>query len=115
MLINKKLSGDNLYFNKELTYSEDHEILLRLSLCGKIMYSKEPLIYYRSHANNMSRDYKLILKESEMIFELFKKSISQCNKTIVSIFVNKPQFNKKNDYKKYPRLLKKEHAFVRRV
>ena len=39
---------------------------------------------------------------------LVKKCISECDKSIVSIFVNKPQFNKKNDYKKYPRLLKKE-------
>ena len=32
---------------------------------------------------------------------LIKKSISQTNKTIVTIFVNKPQFNKKNDYAFY--------------
>ena len=44
---------------------------------------------------------------------LIKKSISQCNKTIVSIFVNKPQFNKKNDYKKYPRKLKKIFQFLK--
>ena len=36
---------------------------------------------------------------------LIKKSIEQCNKTIVSIFVNSPQFNKKSDFKKYPRTL----------
>ena len=27
---------------------------------------------------------------------LINKSISQCDKTVVSIFVNKPQFNKRN-------------------
>ena len=32
---------------------------------------------------------------------LIKKSISQCNKTVVSIFINRPQFNRKNDFKKY--------------
>ena len=31
---------------------------------------------------------------------LIKKSAKQCNKTIVSIFVNKPQFNKKSDFEK---------------
>ena len=41
-------------------------------------------------------------------FSLIKMSINQCGKTIVSIFVNKPQFNKINDYKKYPRTLKKD-------
>lgn len=41
-------------------------------------------------------------------FSLIKMSINQCDKTIVSIFVNKPQFNKKSDFKKYPRTLKKD-------
>jgi len=35
---------------------------------------------------------------------LIKKSISQCKKTIVSIFVNKPQFNRNIDFLKYPRV-----------
>ena len=39
---------------------------------------------------------------------LIKMSINQCDKTIVSIFVNKPQFNEKSDFKKYPRTLKKD-------
>ena len=39
---------------------------------------------------------------------LVKRSKDECNKTVVSIFINKPQFNKKNDFKKYPRILKKD-------
>ena len=39
---------------------------------------------------------------------LIKKSNLQCKKTIVSIYINKPQFNAKNDYKKYPRTLNKD-------
>ena len=39
---------------------------------------------------------------------LIKRSIIQCNKTLVSIYVNKPQFNKKNDYFTYPRNLQKD-------
>ena len=46
---------------------------------------------------------------------LVKKSILQCDKTIVSIFVNKPQFNKKSDFKKYPRTLKKDIQVLRRL
>ena len=37
---------------------------------------------------------------------LIKKSRLQCNKTILSIFINKPQFNKSNDFKNYPRNLR---------
>ena len=46
---------------------------------------------------------------------LIKKSIRQCNKTIVSIFVNKPQFNKKSDYINYPRLLNKDILLLKKL
>ena len=46
---------------------------------------------------------------------LIKKSISQCDKTIVSIFINKPQFNTKKDFKSYPRVLKKDISMLRRL
>jgi len=46
---------------------------------------------------------------------LIRKSISQCNKTIVSIFINKPQFNKKKDFKKYPRTLKKDISILKKT
>ncbi len=39
---------------------------------------------------------------------LIQKSRDLCNKTIVTIFVNKPQFNVKSDYNKYPRVLKRD-------
>ena len=45
---------------------------------------------------------------------LINKSISQCNKTVVSIFINKPQFNKMNDYKRYPRSLSNDVLKLRR-
>ncbi len=46
---------------------------------------------------------------------LVKKSISQCNKTIVSIFVNKPQFNKVGDYNKYPRNIKNDLSVLKKL
>ena len=39
---------------------------------------------------------------------LIKKSIKQCHKTIVTIFINKGQFNRKSDYLSYPRFVKKD-------
>ena len=46
---------------------------------------------------------------------LVKKSIAECEKTIVTIFINKPQFNKKNDFKKYPRILNKDISLLRKL
>jgi len=75
VLINRKLAACNLYFYEELHYSEDHEILLRLSLTGKIIYSPIPLINYRIHETNMSHNYELIINETEKIYKLFEKEI----------------------------------------
>ena len=44
-----------------------------------------------------------------------RKSISQCNNTVVSIFINKPQFNKKSDFHKYPRVLKKDISILKKL
>ena len=46
---------------------------------------------------------------------LINKSINQCNKTIVSIFVNKPQFSNKNDFRRYPRMFKKDVAMLKKL
>ena len=46
---------------------------------------------------------------------LIKKANKESNKTVVSIFVNKPQFNNINDYKKYPRNLKKDISLIKKL
>jgi pantoate--beta-alanine ligase len=46
---------------------------------------------------------------------LIKKSIKQSDKTIVTIFINKPQFNKKNDFLKYPRMLNKDISSLKKL
>ena len=45
---------------------------------------------------------------------LIKKSNSACNTTLVSIFVNRPQFNKNTDFKKYPRRLKNDILIIKK-
>ena len=70
--------------------------------------------------NNKNKLIKLIHKEKNLGFiptmgaihighiSLIEKASNECNKTIVSIFINKPQFNKANDFANYPRSLDKD-------
>ena len=46
---------------------------------------------------------------------LIKISKRECDKTLVSIFVNPSQFNKSNDYKKYPRNLKNDLKILKNL
>ena len=46
---------------------------------------------------------------------LVKKSKQKCNKTLVSIYINPTQFNKKKDYSKYPRNIKKDIRILKKL
>ena len=46
---------------------------------------------------------------------LILRSLKECDKTIVSIFVNKPQFNRKSDFKKYPKTLDRDILFLKKL
>ena len=46
---------------------------------------------------------------------LIKKCQKTCDKTLVSIFINPSQFNRKTDYKNYPRTLDKDIEILRKL
>ena len=45
---------------------------------------------------------------------LIKKSIKKCHKTLVSIFINPKQFNKKDDFKKYPKNINQDLTILKK-
>ena len=79
----------------------------------KIIFTKKKLV-------------KFIQKEKDLGFiptmgaihqghiSLIKRSVALCNKSIVSIFINKPQFNRQKDYRSYPRELNKDISILRK-
>ena len=79
----------------------------------KIIFSKKKLIQILKGQKNLGFVPTMGAIHKAHIY-ILKKSISLCNKTIVTIFVNKPQFNKITDYKKYPRNLKKDISILRK-
>ena len=45
---------------------------------------------------------------------LIKKSIKSCHKTLVSIFINPKQFNKKDDFKNYPKNINQDLTILKK-
>ena len=46
---------------------------------------------------------------------LIKESIKKCKKTLISIFINPTQFNKKKDFLTYPKNMKKDLAILKKL
>ena len=46
---------------------------------------------------------------------LIKRSKLECDKTIVSIFINKPQFNNKRDFNRYPKIIDRDIKTLKKV
>ena len=61
-------------------------------------------LHYQQHLSSWQDKIDIV----EGNISLIKKSIFQTKITVVSIFINKPQFNRKIAFKSYPRLLAKD-------
>ena len=80
----------------------------------KIIYKKKKLINLINNERNLGfvptmgaihNGHKSLIKKSNYL----------CNKTIVTIFVNKPQFNKKKDFSRYPKRIKKDISLLKKM
>jgi len=73
----------------------------------KIVLSKNKLIKYIHKEKNLGFVPTMGALHLGHL-SLIKKCKSQCDKTIVSIFINKPQFHRINDFRNYPRTFTKD-------
>ena len=73
----------------------------------KIIFKRKKLIKLIQNENNLGFVPTMGGIHSGHL-SLISKSIKLSSKTIVSIFVNKAQFNRINDFKKYPRTISKD-------
>ena len=80
----------------------------------KIIYTKKQLVNFVLKQKNLGFVPTMGAIHVGHI-SLIKKSIKQSDKTIVTIFINKPQFNRKNDFLKYPRMLNKDISILAKL
>ena len=80
----------------------------------KILFKKDKLVKFIKNEKNLGFVPTMGCIHKGHI-SLIKKSNSQCNKTVVTIFINKPQFNRKSDYQKYPRTLKRDVKILKKL
>jgi len=125
VLINRKLTQSELYFEHQYTYVEDYELFYRLSLIGKFGYVDEYLIHYRVHTQNMTFKFDVSafqrrLKENEALLKQFNHAIQKYKVDTFPIYayiygVVVFEFLKNNQFqeaKKYAPKLRKYHTLT---
>jgi len=80
----------------------------------KIIYNKNKLIKLIQNDNNLGFVPTMGGIHSGHA-SLIKKASIQCKKTIVSIFINKPQFNNTADFNKYPRVKRRDIFILKKL
>jgi len=80
----------------------------------KIIFTKKKLVKFIKNERNLGFVPTMGALHPGHI-SLIKKSKLECEKTLVTIFVNKPQFERSSDYISYPRNLKKDILILKNL
>ncbi|MCJ8280166.1 MAG: glycosyltransferase [Rivularia sp. ALOHA_DT_140] len=59
-------------FDNNLTSSEDWELWVRIALHYSIAIIKEPLVFYRIHANNTTKNWQMLEQDLRLIEQVFQ-------------------------------------------
>ena len=79
----------------------------------KIILNSKDLIKRINHIKNLGF-VPTMGSIHEGHLSLIKKSVTNCNKTLVSIFINPKQFNKKKDFINYPKKINSDLSILRK-
>lgn len=67
---------DKVSFNSDLHYCPDWDMLLKISLRGKVRVLNEPLVYYRLHDNNLTKQLtQTAMDDQKRVIEYFSDEI----------------------------------------
>ena len=88
--------------------------LLKIFIQMKILLNKDDLNEALDNISNLGFVPTMGSLHNGHI-SLIKKSLNESDKTIVSIFINPTQFNKKQDYKNYPKNPKKDLSILKKL
>jgi len=88
--------------------------LLNYFIQMKILYNKNDLNEALNHVSKLGFVPTMGSLHKGHI-SLITKSQKDCSKTIVSIFINPTQFNNKNDFKNYPKNIKKDLLILKKL
>lgn len=83
------IKENNLYYSSNFEYAEDYEFWSRISSYGKLCNINKPLLYYRSHQNQISTTKINIQKRmhSSIAVSNLAKSGIKIKKDILNIFL----------------------------
>lgn len=99
-----------LRFDPKIKYCEDWEILLRVSLQGSFYYLNEPLVHYRLHDNNLTKQMTdIAYQEQTQLMDDYRDEIMKAGLNITTL-LDSIKICALKDY-----LRRNEHEKARRV
>lgn len=76
VLVRRKCFEDVGVFDRTLRSVEDWDMWIRIAACYRFAVTREPLVYYRQHSSNMSKNWRVMEQAFHQVIEKSFSSIS---------------------------------------